>query len=72
MLVFGDLPQDAKIEFNRGKFVLTESDMSKLFQDRLFLNLVNRRKGQPQTLNALYKQELPKLEALIKLIEKSQ
>lgn len=51
--------------------ILTSTSKEDMFKDRVFINLLTDRKFYPKRLNALYKEELVKLESLLELIEKN-
>ncbi|MBE9488922.1 MAG: hypothetical protein IMY67_01390 [Bacteroidetes bacterium] len=52
--------------------ILTAKSKEMLLKDRVFLNHLSNRKYLPKSLNELYKYELPRLQHLIKLIDKEQ
>ncbi|TPV31421.1 hypothetical protein FJ651_14600 [Paucihalobacter ruber] len=56
-------------QLNTQEFILTESEKERLFNNQLFLNLILTRYRTPRILNENYKNELPRLNKLINLID---
>lgn len=55
-------------KFDQDEFPINEKIKNQLLQDRIFLNYITDRENLPRILNKLYKNEMVRLNALLKLI----
>ena len=57
-------------KINNNEFPIDEITKLELINDMIFLNYLTQRKRLSRILNGFYRKELPKLDALLKEIEK--